>query len=154
MTKMKISLIYYHQTKGKQIHDKISLSHQNSISYGTVLSILDNIHYCFADYLKNKYRLHQIGGDPSLEKIVLIDESLFLHENAGRQIWVVGAIDTENKNIRLDKINERTQNNLKTFDTNHIAPGTHLTHDGWPSYTFFLFGRFHLYPRRTQSCAR
>lgn len=47
-----------------------------------------------------------------------------------------GAIDKEDKDIRLDIINKRTQNNLKTFFTNHIAPGTHIVHDGWVSYTF------------------
>ena len=80
--------------------------------------------------------MHQIGGDPSLEKIVSIDESIFLHDNLGRQIWVVGAIDPESKDIRLDVINKRNQTNLKTFVYNHIIPGTHVVHDGWSSYTF------------------
>ena len=88
------------------------------------------------DYLKNEYSLHQIGGGPSLEKNSIIDESQFLHDDSGRQIWVVRAIDKEDKDLRLDIINGRTQANLKTFVVNHIAPGTHLVHDGWVSYTF------------------
>ena len=80
--------------------------------------------------------MHQIGGDPSLEKIVSVDESLSLYDDLGRQIWVVGAIDDESKDIRLDLINERNQINLKTFFYNHIIPGTHVVHDGWSAYAF------------------
>lgn len=80
--------------------------------------------------------MHQIGGDPSLEKIVSVDKSLFLHDDLGRQIWVVGEIDPESKDIRLDVINERNQTNLKTFFYNHIIPGTHVVHDGWSAYAF------------------
>ena len=47
--------------------------------------ILDNIGHCIADFLKNEHHLHQIGVDPSLDKIVSINESLFfLHNDSGR----------------------------------------------------------------------
>ena len=48
----------------------------------------------------------------------------------------MGGIKVEDKHIKLDIINERTEHNLKIFITNHILQGTHLVHDGWPSYQF------------------
>ena len=51
--------------------------------------ILSNIRCCLADYMKNKYRNHMIGGDPDTGKIVALDEALFLYDDQGNQIWVV-----------------------------------------------------------------
>ena len=36
----------------------------------------------------------------------------------------------------MDIINVRNEENLKTFITNHITPGTHIVTDGWQSYDF------------------
>ena len=33
-----------------------------------------------------------------------IDESLYLYDNQGKQIWIVGAVDTKKKTLRLDII--------------------------------------------------
>ena len=41
--------------------------------------------------MKNKYRNHMIGGDPDTGKIVALDEALFLLDNQGNQISVIGA---------------------------------------------------------------
>ena len=49
---------------------------------------------------------------------------------------VVGAVDTNTKQICLDIINERNSANLKIFVYNHIVPGTHIIHDGWSGYIF------------------
>ena len=68
---------------------------------------MNKIRYCITTYLKHIYRTKQIGGDPLQLNTIDIDESLFLHDNSGAQIWVVGEIDTESKEIRLDIIKER-----------------------------------------------
>lgn len=71
-----------------------------------------------------------------MDRNVAIDESLFLHDDEGNQIWVVGAIDITTKEIRLDVINQRNSANLKIFVINHIEAGSHIIHDGWRGYRF------------------
>lgn len=61
---------------------------------------------------------------------------MILHENNNNQIWLVGAIESRSKKLRIDVINVRNEENIRIFITNHIAPGTHIITDGWPSYNF------------------
>ena len=42
---------------------------------------------------------------------------------------MVGAVDADTKQLRLDVINERNSTNLKIFVYNHIVPGTHIVHE-------------------------
>ena len=51
------------------------------------MKIVSNIRYVIAEYLKYKYKLRQIGGDPEENITVAVDESLITHEN-GNQIWM------------------------------------------------------------------
>ena len=90
-----INLFIVIRLNAKRIQTKLN----KNISYNTICSILVNMRKCIANYIKHKYRCEQIGGDPSENKIVAIDESLFLHDGTGRQIWVVGAVDTNTKQI-------------------------------------------------------
>ena len=85
----------------------------------TIYKILFNIRKVIAEYLKNEYRLKQIGGDPTLHKIVAIDESLLLHDEKDMQIWLVGAVDPETKALRLDIAKDRTSETLKSFVYNY-----------------------------------
>ena len=82
------------------------------------MKIVSNIRYVIAEYLKYKYILRQIGGDPEENITVAVNESLITHEN-GNQIWLGGAIDTRHKHIRLDVLPARDVDNLKTFVKNH-----------------------------------
>ena len=88
-----------------------------------------------AEFFKYNYKNIQIGGEPEEERTVAIDETLINHQD-GKQIWLVGGIDTTTKNVRSDAISERNSNNLKIFVFNHINPGTNITHDGWSGYNF------------------
>lgn len=36
----------------------------------------------------------------------------------------------------MDIIKSRTKENLKMLVTNHILPGTNITHDVWPEFIF------------------
>ena len=56
------------------------------ISYQIIIKVLVNIRYAIADYLKDKYRKFQIGGDPTTNKIVALDEYLILHDKLNQQI--------------------------------------------------------------------
>ena len=120
-----------------QINEKLAITYKRKVGYITICKVLNNIRHIIADYLKYRYKLKQIGGDPSLKKNVAIEESLYLKDDKGKQIWIVGALDTETKELRMDIMVHRNANNLKIFITNHIIPGTNIIHDGWRGY-FFL----------------
>ena len=85
--------------------------------------------------MKQIYRESRIGGDPDKNKNVAIDECLFIHVN-NNHIWVIGAIETDSRKLRLDIIPERNSNNIKTFILNHIEAGTKIITDGWQGYSF------------------
>lgn len=82
-----------------QIHKNVSNKFKNAISYKKITKILSNIRCCIADNMKNKYRNHMIGSDPDTGKIVELDEALFLHDEHGNQIWVVGEKETSSNKL-------------------------------------------------------
>ena len=51
-------------------------------------------------------------------------------------IWVIGARNNANGNIRVDLFKTRTENDMKTFIYNHINLHNNIITDGWPSYSF------------------
>ena len=120
---------------GSQIYSTLSNTFNISISKVTILKILDNIRQMLANYMKDKYRNFPIGGDPDTNKVVALDETLIVHIN-GEQKWLVGAIETVSRKIRLDILPERNSQNLEIFVKNHILPGTTIVTDGWAGYNF------------------
>ena len=50
--------------------------------------------------MKLKYETTLIGGfDQNLNPIIVaIDESLFIHDSNNEQVWVIGGIETKDKN--------------------------------------------------------
>ena len=58
---------------------------------------MSNLRKTIADNFKQLYRTKRIGGDPSTDIIVAVDEPLFVHAEDGSQIWIVGAIETVSK---------------------------------------------------------
>ena len=124
------------KNNAKQIEAASFIKYKYKLCYKTIISLLHNIRQVIATYMKHKYRTTQIGGDPDSHKIVCIDECLILHDKNNNQIWLVGAIESRSKKLRLDVINIRNEENIRIFITNHIEPGTHIISDGWPSYNF------------------
>ena len=66
--------------------------------------------------------MKQIGGDPDQDITFAIDETLITHY-AGSQVWLVDAIETISKKIRLDVIPTRDADILKIFINNHFLSG-------------------------------
>ena len=130
-----ICLFLIEMKNGKEIETYLKSKYEKIPNYSTILKILKNIRCSIAEFIKHRYKKTQIGGAPEENKIVAIDESLISHEQ-NKQIWLVGAIDTSSKSVRIEIIPERNRENLKCFVKNHIIPGTHLTHDQWPAYSF------------------
>ena len=65
-----------------------------------------------------------------------IDESLFSHTDIGDKIWVLGIIDNQTKDFRLNISLKRDQNVLKSFITRYVEPGNTIITDGWSGYNF------------------
>ena len=131
----KIQYFIIEKKNAKDIEKILKDSYQCVPNYSTITKEIDNVKFCIAEYLKYAYKIVQIGGDPEANRTVAIDETLITHKD-GKQVWIVGAIDTTTKNVRLDYLPERNGHNLKIFVNNHILPGTNLTHDGWQGYNF------------------
>lgn len=85
-----------------------------------------------------KYSKTLIGGfdDKGYSKLVALDESLFVHNEAGEQIWVIGGIETKYSRIRLMLSNSRNTTILENFVNENFLEGTHFIHDGWAGYRF------------------
>ena len=85
-----------------------------------------------------EYNKTLIGGfdNEGESKIVAIDESLFIHDNNGEEIWVLGGIETEEKKIKLAITKVRNIPTLENFVYENFKEGMHFTHDGWAWYNF------------------
>ncbi len=106
-------------------------------NYNILLNILSNLRKTIADNFKHIYRSNRIGDDPSTDIIIEVDESLFVHDEDGAQIWIVSIIQKLCQKKRFDIIPHRNSPNLKLLTMNHILQGTHITHYGWVGFNFF-----------------
>ena len=81
------------------------------ISKQHVYKILDNMRYIIEHYLKDTYNLEKITELNKHDNISL-DESLFVHIN-NRLIWVVGLINNNSREIRLEIVENRSAETMK-----------------------------------------
>ena len=77
-----------------------------------------------------------IGSDPDTGKIVELDEALFLHDEHGNQIWVVGEKETSSNKLWIDMMQIKDSSNLEIFVNNHIEAIITILTDGWAGYSF------------------
>ena len=54
----------------------------------------------------------EIFGEKDKNSFFAIDESLFGHRQ-GKQLWIIGAINTQSKEFRLEGVYERNGENIK-----------------------------------------
>ena len=54
----------------------------------------------------------------------------------GEQIWILGIMDNNSKDFRLEAVKQRNSETLKTFILNNIECGNKIISDGWNGYTF------------------
>lgn len=78
------------------------------------------------------------------EKIVAVDEALFLHDEYGSQICGIGAKQTSLNNIWIDMLKVRNSQGLEIFADDHVEAGNAILENGWSGYSFLtviiLFG--------------
>ena len=64
-----------------------------------------------------------------------VDESNFISIN-NRNLWVLGAINTSSKKLRLEITFDRDKETLKRFINTHIKYGNRIVHDMWAGYNW------------------
>ena len=67
--------------------------------------------------------------------ILYFDESLFTHRD-GIQAWVVGIINTDINEMRLEVVANRNEEMLKALKEKHIGIGNIVYTDSWDGYNF------------------
>lgn len=85
-------------------------------------------HYYRDIYLLEKY------NDEEIEKFA-VDECNFTYEN-GQQLWILDAIETSKKCIRIEIIHKKNPTNLEKFITNYIPRNSTVITDNWHLYSF------------------
>ena len=87
----------------QQINKILKEKYKNNLNIRRIQKILDYFRKLFFIHYKLEYNKTLIGGfdNEGESKIVAIDESLFINDNNGEEILVLGGIETEEKKIRL-----------------------------------------------------
>ena len=105
--------------------------HLETYNSNNIYNILDLIRKYIAHYLRDKYILEKmyegIGGH------FAVDECNFTHTD-GEQVWVIGAIETTTKELRIDIIHGRNATNIEKFIKKYIPPNNYVITDGWSGY--------------------
>ena len=70
--------------------------------------ILNLFRQCFALYIKDYYKLNQLGKNTGDSNIAM-DETLFVKIN-GTKKWIMGARNNKTGSIKVDTFNTRTEN--------------------------------------------
>lgn len=119
-----------------------------TITYATVKKIFADIRSQITDYINIVNLGAKFGG---VGKTVEIDESLFTyltikfkkHEHK-YEIWAVGLIERETKNLKVIVVKNRTKETLTKLIIENVLIGTKIITDNWPSYSGLKeFGYIH-----------
>ena len=84
--------------------------------------------------IRHCYILDPLAGKNAYNHIS-VDESFFSHLN-NKQQQVIGLINCETKDIRLEIVENRVTDTLKQIIEKHVLPGNYITTDAWKGYTF------------------
>jgi len=103
-------------------------------SKNTIYRVYNEIRDIIYRYLKVAY-LSEEFGTPNKNDYFSIDESLFCHKNE-QQIWIVGAVNNNTKDFRLEGVISRDSAILKKFIYKYIQKGNNIVSDQWPGYNF------------------
>ena len=137
-TSVIMQILYYwiiEERNASEINNILKEKLKNySINIKTISEILNTARYYIAFYYKNVYIIEDISDENKAERFS-VDESLFLSVS-NEQTWVIGIIDNEKKDFRLEITNIRNEEILKQIITTHIKPGNVVVTDGWSGYNF------------------
>ena len=105
-----------------------------TISSNVLNKIYKELRTIIYDYMRIVYA-SEIFAPKNAHSFFAVDECLFSHKN-GRQIWILGAINTQTKEFRLEATLDRSEATLKKFIMKYIEEGNTIITDGWAGYNF------------------
>ena len=65
-----------------------------------------------------------------------VNESLFCHNHGNEQIWLIGLINTRNKNFKIEPLKSKDSDILEKIIRHHIGIGNNIVTDGWGVYNW------------------
>ena len=99
----------------------------DSINMSIIYSVLGNVSKYIAQYLKEVYMTQLIYSN--LGEYVAVDESLFCHNQGHEQIWLIGLINSRNKNLRIEAFKRRDSDILEKIIRHHVRTGNNVVTD-------------------------
>ena len=99
-----------------------------------IYSVLGNVRKYIAHYLKEVYMTPL--KESNLGKYVAVNESLFCHNHGYEQIWLIGLINTRNKNFRIEAVKSRDSHILEKIIRHHVGTGNNVVTDRWGAYNW------------------
>ena len=103
-----------------------------NISLDVITRIYSEIRTVLTKYYNILYQSEILG----MKDCHFCSESLFSHTDNEDKIWVLGIIDNQTKDFRLNISLKRDQNVLKSFITIYVELGNTIITDGWSDYNF------------------
>ena len=105
-----------------------------NISITLLNKILKELRNIIYDYMHIVYE-SELFGPKNTHSYFAVDECLFSHKN-GRKIWILGAINTQTTEFRLEATLDRSEITLKKFITKYIEEENSIITNGWSGYNF------------------
>lgn len=102
------------------------------ISKEKIRALLKVLRICISHYIKDTYIIENISIRNEYAYYA-VDESDFIKLN-GNILWVIGIINTHNKNLRLEVSYTRNADIIKKIIKTHIQTGNIIISDGWSGY--------------------
>ena len=99
-----------------------------------IYSVIGNLRKYIAHYLKEVYMTPLV--ESNLGEYVAVDESLFCHNHGNEQIWLIGLVNTRNKNFRIEAVKSRDSDILEKIIRHHVGIGNNIVTDGWGAYNW------------------
>ena len=119
----------------KKITNKLeNIYNVNKIDSRFIYKFIQNNRIIISNYLRTVYALDPLAYKNAFQHIPT-DESLFTHTN-GEQTWVVGLINSETNQIRLEIVKNRDTETLKSIITKYVGVGNYIVTDAWNGYSF------------------
>lgn len=120
-----LELWLHNEFKGRKITKKIKdIYNLDSFNINFVYKFLQNCRIIIANYIRSLYILDPLAFRNSLDNIT-IDENLFTHLNGIPQ-WVIGLINLSTNEIRLEVVETRDTDTLKTIIIKHVMTGNNI----------------------------
>lgn len=106
----------------------------DSINKSFVLNVLQRFRIYIVNYMKDLYSIESIAPKNAYNHIASY-EYLFTHLD-GVQQWVIGLINAETNQLRLEVVTGRDEIYFKKIITTHINIGNYIITDLWRGYNF------------------